>query len=1021
MKKILSVLLCAVMLLSVIPPVSASQQNPDSYYSEKNAPVLYGASEITIPVGTVFDPLDARFRVLASDFEDNDLTQSIEVTGSVDGDTAGDYALYYSVTDSHGNESILTVPVHVVDGTDKITVKRILYTIPSTWNTDLCGFFRGTRSDRQILGIFLPAGQSVELRTVDADADMKLSFFANDSKKESSVTVKNDGAWVSVKNTNTGVDYASVPLLSTLIMDKGVAVGKTNTVELRYDASVPALNYYHVGDDEQLFRDKWNAEQNAFGILDCSAMMLVVPYDDLQYSVGYYKNGTGFDSLDEFLGYFIAFVAKMDEYVGLELDPADPLDQNVRTRYTVKANASGGGAAYYGTDHVGIHSASVKAIFSYGWGTLHEFAHGYQGSFGKAPDGFLSEVSNNILGHYIQIDKSIYKAPDDWLGSYAQIEDMFNGDRLKDNQDTYLKKRLYLICQMLDVFEGPQTYAKLFSSFRAETAAGKAPTTFDIYAETIALEYGVNVIPYLEAWGIETSDAAKEAVTQMQLPALSILGDTVDEKTRSEIMAGEGIKEKYALVPNSLFAEYGVVGSLVVETKSVDPSAVEGRTALLKDGKNTSYSAVVTGGKLTFENIPVGTYTLYMPQLNGFSCPNSYVTVTQSGSSVTSEYAKIKPIADTQKLCVQGINGTYGFTMAFDADYRSAVITLSGADMRSSHPYVKIYDDKGQLVAEENSEKFGGRYFEYNKTGGTTAAYTLAVAPGYVIEAYHDSVKAKVFVLSGTTGEKLTALNAPDNGVVKYVVTEYGLRLSTQTDADAEEIAYAALKKQVEKTIGDYMAEAQKDEIENKYRNMNAKNAVFTAYESLREADRAPYTAFIEALNRGGSPVVYAEAEISVPFGIKLNPYTRIKIYDNEDGEIKPDPDSVKIVTWADTGKLGKQKIEYTVFDSDGNTADYTLIVNVYEAAHSPMPLPGYAPTCTAKGLTEGSVCLICGEVLTPQKEIPMTEHKDVNNDGRCDSCGKDLGSGSGGFSFGSLWQRIIAFFRSIFSFLPFC
>ena len=38
-------------------------------------------------------------------------------------------------------------------------------------------------------------------------------------------------------------------------------------------------------------------------------------------------------------------------------------------------------------------------------------------------------------------------------------------------------------------------------------------------------------------------------------------------------------------------------------------------------------------------------------------------------------------------------------------------------------------------------------------------------------------------------------------------------------------------------------------------------------------------------------------------------------------------------------------------------------------------PLPGYAPTCTEPGLTEGAVCADCGEIVKAQEPIPATGH----------------------------------------------
>ncbi|MDP3952565.1 MAG: DUF5011 domain-containing protein [Microbacterium sp.] len=76
------------------------------------------APEISVPAtgeveqGTEFDPLEG---VTATDDRDGDLTSSIEVAGTVDVDTLGDYELVYTVSDAAGNEASVTRTVTVVE------------------------------------------------------------------------------------------------------------------------------------------------------------------------------------------------------------------------------------------------------------------------------------------------------------------------------------------------------------------------------------------------------------------------------------------------------------------------------------------------------------------------------------------------------------------------------------------------------------------------------------------------------------------------------------------------------------------------------------------------------------------------------------------------------------------------------------------------------------------------------------------------------------------------------------------
>lgn len=67
-------------------------------------PVINGADDKTVSVGSKFDPMDG---VTATDKEDGDLTSKIIVTGNVDTNTPSNYQLTYTVKDSAGQETIV--------------------------------------------------------------------------------------------------------------------------------------------------------------------------------------------------------------------------------------------------------------------------------------------------------------------------------------------------------------------------------------------------------------------------------------------------------------------------------------------------------------------------------------------------------------------------------------------------------------------------------------------------------------------------------------------------------------------------------------------------------------------------------------------------------------------------------------------------------------------------------------------------------------------------------------------------
>ena len=719
MKKKVSILITITLILNIVLQVfgnfsfavttnqTEEKKHPESYWSTKNAPMFYGATKITLQKGIIdkFEVLDARFRIFAKDFEDGDLTPYITHSGEVKVDEVGKYEITYTVTDSHKNTTTLVVPVIVTEEEDtKIKVERTIYTTPSVWNMDLAEFSRCNYGDRQILGVYLSNNQSIKARIVSSESALAVNFFNNDQYTESSATIPLTGEWVTLENRKDGIVYESVPLLRTIVLSKeNTVVNKSYVIELQYDETIQPLDYYHYLDDEQAFRNDWIKSGNRYGVIESETMLLVVPFLDMNYMTNYYRNG--FTSLDKFLEYYQKVVEKMDEYVGLESNPEKITDQNVRTKYVVKANRHGVGAAYYAGDHVGVNNASMASFFEMNWGGLHELGHGYQGSLGKG-EMLLGEVGNNILGYYIQIDKSIYFHSGNWLGELSTIEENRNTQRLSGK--TFLEvdepTRLYVIINLLNTFEKGTSYGKLYSWYREQLYQGRRMTNQDAYVEGLAELYGVNILPYMEAWGLQISDEVKANVYENNYTFMNILKDMVNDNTLQTVMSGEGIDRKYGLVSNEILQKYTTQGDMNLQIEIDDMSQIQGKIIQIKDGREIIKTTKIENNQIK-ETLPVGTYFLQMPVINGYSYQYAYVQIKEDMKNPqTYVYEKLEDIDYDNYLMfrVLGYNyDTIAYQLTFKEHYTKAEIRYPNQSAMSGNEYIKIYDTKGDIVAED--------------------------------------------------------------------------------------------------------------------------------------------------------------------------------------------------------------------------------------------------------------------------------------------------------------------------------
>ena len=112
--------------------------------------------------------------------------------------------------------------------------------------------------------------------------------------------------------------------------------------------------------------------------------------------------------MDELIAYYEDIFAMYDSIIGLDGSAVE--NKKSQNRYFLKADISGAGGAYYGTNWTANSSDSAKMwLDKLSWGTLHEIAHGYQAGFDNQGI-FTGEVSNNLFGVQYQYSKNEKKA-----------------------------------------------------------------------------------------------------------------------------------------------------------------------------------------------------------------------------------------------------------------------------------------------------------------------------------------------------------------------------------------------------------------------------------------------------------------------------------------------------------------------------------------------------------------------------------------------------------------------------------
>lgn len=630
--------LASTMILGLLPNMSvqaaeesekaAKEVAAASDFDAYRAPFLSGPIQTWVYQGEEFDYENSKNQIFADDQEDGDLTKSIIQKGFVDTSELGDQTVTYEVTDSDGHKSTLetTVTVLAKDETDetKKYMQRILYTIPDATHLTQIGFNRGYYHDRQNLGFWVPAEETLTVRLVNYDEfsdKLRLQLLNNDGWSEDLITVAddgtegeykdgrgeveipNDGNWITVKNkckvwttvpdptdptktihqkTDEFHYVDSVPFIYT---PHNTTVRPI--IEIKWNDAFQSIPYYRYGDDEESFFNDWDAKKSPYAIIEGQAATFLVPIKDRNNIID--KQGPdsaySFHTIDDMLEWYAGFVTQYDAYTGLDFYTDDPACQNVRAKFFIKANRNGVGLAYYGGNHSANNDDNLGDYLCKNWVSLHEFGHGYEGEI-RSQEYALIETTNNVMGFYYE---KTYRPETDfgwllgdahgdkaaWVEEYRKLgkesEELRNSVSSFDEPKPVgsgpvieHRNRLFMFTNALDILGSEKTTAAMHTQFRKyvyDSGNKKRPSSGNVIVDSFSRMGGYNMAPYFDSWHIVPSDEVKEAIYDEDLPMLYYIRNLIPDDTEAEKVRKELSEKRVEAGKDALNGIYSIVST----------------------------------------------------------------------------------------------------------------------------------------------------------------------------------------------------------------------------------------------------------------------------------------------------------------------------------------------------------------------------------------------------------------------------------------------------------------------------
>ena len=705
--------------------------------------------------------------------------------------------------------SVSATPVFAAnESTVEQTEKKELYTVGNTSYENGASTTKGNGHDCQQLGIWIPANTTFRIRQTNLDLKQKLTIRMrnNDSQTEATYTIPENGDWLEITPKAD-----SVPFISSIYRSDN----QKPAVEFSV-AGAKKLPVYTKGDDEKAFFKEWDDSDAPYAVYESEYAIFLVPKCD--------KKANKLGTLNDLCQYYDNMIRQYNEFAGLsKSEDAEVWNKDSGTRYFIKANKHGAGAAYYSVIETATNSASMAGYMEYNWGSLHEVGHGYN------TIGFNSaEIWNNVFGYYYQM-ATLGKST--WLGMTEQNRAGYEKERQANGYDgNDYGTKLYFWVNMFDKIGPKQAISYSYQKYRSNRYHGISSLSgYTYYADAFAEATGYNVFPYFELWGRPVDETAKQNIIQAGVykNVYPLRNLTQTDETADQIKAQLGLASRYNLVETEALvnAVTDVAGTLNIQLDDASYEALKGKEIKITDGIHTVKTLNID--EQTMEvSLPIGVYNVLVDK----SGVNSEMLLEHLiGDAVIVEgektdYQITATAVDSTELsgdmiAFNGLGDSRFFTATLDMAQNTLKLVT---DNKQPHVYfdsvytsIEVFDENGAQVYYK--EHYGNKADPDNKT--------IDIKEGYRIKIYH-AEPGRLIVRSAITPEVTLS---PGTKTSEYEITKYGLKRILPSETDEKDTYFSVLCQYMDNLIKEH----EKADFQNNNKLQEEKAKVNAAYQEI--------------------------------------------------------------------------------------------------------------------------------------------------------------------------------------------